>query len=282
MRHARPWFFCVGAIARRAGAAASHGTRRATPTSPDRQRRTCFSSPSTRCERTPSARTVRRRRGRRRSMRSPARGVRFDRAFAPTPITLPSHASLLTGLYPPGHGARHNGIAMRGDVPTLALACEKAGFANGGVRLGVSARSPVRPGARVRAIRRPFPARRRHASAQRAARIVDGGRGDRVAGSTRRGRSKTGPSTRFFLWVHLFEPHAPYGNPRDGRPARERYADEVAEADQAGGAAARGAGTGALERRSSSPPAIMARRSASTARSATASSCTTRRCAFRS
>ena len=57
------------------------------------------------------------------------RGVRFDRAFAPTPITLPSHASLLTGLYPPGHGARHNGIAMRGDVPTLAVVCEKAGFA---------------------------------------------------------------------------------------------------------------------------------------------------------
>ena len=57
------------------------------------------------------------------------RGVRFDRAFAPTPITLPSHASLLTGLYPPGHGARHNGMAMRGDVPTLAAVCEKAGFA---------------------------------------------------------------------------------------------------------------------------------------------------------
>ena len=57
-----------------------------------------------------------------------ADGARFDSAFAPTPITLPSHASLLTG-FPPGHGARHNGIAARGDVPTLAIACEKAGFA---------------------------------------------------------------------------------------------------------------------------------------------------------
>jgi predicted AlkP superfamily pyrophosphatase or phosphodiesterase len=39
-----------------------------------------------------------------------ARGIRFTRAFATAPITLPSHASLLTGLYPPGHGSRHNGM----------------------------------------------------------------------------------------------------------------------------------------------------------------------------
>ena len=38
-------------------------------------------------------------------------------------------------------------------------------------------------------------------------------------------------SGRFFLWVHLFEPHAPYGNPDDGRPAEARYDDEIAEAD---------------------------------------------------
>ena len=41
---------------------------------------------------------------------------------------------------------------------------------------------------------------------------------------------------RFFLWVHLFEPHSPYGNPQDPaqarRPARERYDDDVAEADR--------------------------------------------------
>ncbi len=44
---------------------------------------------------------------------------------------------------------------------------------------------------------------------------------------------------RFFLWVHLFEPHAPYGNPADTaaarRPAQARYDDEVAEADRQAG-----------------------------------------------
>ena len=37
------------------------------------------------------------------------RGVLFERAYTPAPITLPSHASMLTGLYPRTHGVRDNG-----------------------------------------------------------------------------------------------------------------------------------------------------------------------------
>jgi thioredoxin-like negative regulator of GroEL len=37
---------------------------------------------------------------------------------------------------------------------------------------------------------------------------------------------------RFFLWIHLFEPHAPYGDPADARPAEARYDDDIAEADR--------------------------------------------------
>jgi choline-sulfatase len=33
------------------------------------------------------------------------------------------------------------------------------------------------------------------------------------------------------LWVHFFEPHAPYGDPRSGRSIADRYDDDVAEAD---------------------------------------------------
>jgi choline-sulfatase len=167
-----------------------------------------------------------------------AEGVRFDRAFAPTPITLPSHASLLTGLYPPGHGARHNGIPARADVPTLATACEKAGFATAAFvsafpldrRFGLARgfaeygdRFPRGPGMR--------PLNERPGSS-----TVD----EAIAWLVARGFSRVSTdetslkarTTRFFLWVHLFEPHAPYGNPRDGRPARDRYSDEVAEADR--------------------------------------------------
>ena len=43
-----------------------------------------------------------------------------------------------------------------------------------------------------------------------------------------------GPRTKdqFFLWDHLFEPHAPYGDPSTGRTAVDRYDDEIATADR--------------------------------------------------
>ena len=48
-------------------------------------------------------------------------GVLFQHAYAAAPITLPSHATILTGRYPPGHGSRDNGIRMAESVPTLSL-----------------------------------------------------------------------------------------------------------------------------------------------------------------
>src|SRR3954470_12725296 len=57
-----------------------------------------------------------------------AGGVRFERAYAAAPITLPSHATLLTGRYPPGHGARDNGLHVSPSVPTLATELHSRGF----------------------------------------------------------------------------------------------------------------------------------------------------------
>jgi hypothetical protein len=56
-------------------------------------------------------------------------GSRFDHAFATAPITLVSHASILSGRYPPGHGARHNGMRVDPRVPLLAEAFARAGAA---------------------------------------------------------------------------------------------------------------------------------------------------------
>ena len=50
-----------------------------------------------------------------------ARGARFTFAHSHAVVTLPSHASLLTGTYPYRHGVRdNNGYRLRGDPPTLA------------------------------------------------------------------------------------------------------------------------------------------------------------------
>lgn len=49
-----------------------------------------------------------------------ASGARFDWAFSAVPLTLPSHATMLTGLYPPEHGCRSNGKQRLPDnIPSL-------------------------------------------------------------------------------------------------------------------------------------------------------------------
>ena len=58
-----------------------------------------------------------------------AGGIVFERAIASAPLTLPSHASLLTGLYPFAHGVRNNGHFTLADrVPTIATALSTAGY----------------------------------------------------------------------------------------------------------------------------------------------------------
>ena len=52
----------------------------------------------------------------------------FSRAYASSSWTLPSHASLLTGLYPDRHGAMHWKQSVSEEVPTLAGLLREAGF----------------------------------------------------------------------------------------------------------------------------------------------------------
>ncbi len=158
------------------------------------------------------------------------RGAKFDQAFATAPITLPSHASLLTGLYPPGHGARHNSVRVRDGVVTFASMLGARGWATG-------------------AFVGAFPLDRRFGLDQGFDRYGDRmPRGDDGRPLNERpGREVVDEAVewvrglgerRFFLWVHLFEPHAPYvpdeqRGPRGWTlPADVRYDDEVARADE--------------------------------------------------
>jgi arylsulfatase A-like enzyme/Tfp pilus assembly protein PilF len=157
------------------------------------------------------------------------RGTRFTRAFATAPITMPSHASLLTGLYPPGHGSRHNGMRMRDEPATLATILRERGWATGAF---VSA----------------FPLDRRFGLDRGFDRYGDRmprGPDGRLL-NERPGRHTVDEALAWlggidgqpaFLWVHLFEPHAPYeADPSRGPdggslPVQTRYDDEVARAD---------------------------------------------------
>jgi choline-sulfatase len=151
------------------------------------------------------------------------KGVRFDAAFATAPITLPSHASLLTGVYPPGHGSRHNGMAVHENVPTLATILANAGFTTGAFvsAFPLDRRFGIDRGFSTYDDRLPR-GNRGQALNERPGRIVVDEAQRWIEASRER---------RMFLWVHLFEPHAPYGDPRSGRSASDRYDDDVAEAD---------------------------------------------------
>jgi arylsulfatase A-like enzyme/Tfp pilus assembly protein PilF len=143
------------------------------------------------------------------------RGVRFDNAISPTPLTLPSHASLMTGMAPRRHGVRNNALFRLGAEPQVL-----AGALRGhGYRTAAFVSSAVLD--RITGIDRGFD------HYDDVVRI--GSRGafnyeERAASQTNDAvfRYLDGLSEPFFLWVHYFDPHLPYVPPD---PFRERFAD---------------------------------------------------------
>jgi choline-sulfatase len=156
-------------------------------------------------------------------------GVRFSHAYATAPITLTSHASVMTGRYPAGHGARHNGIRIDLHTPTLADKLTAAGFSTAGfvAAYPLDRRFGLSKGFQTYGDRMP-PSSNGHAINERPGRDVVDEALTWLASHH---------DERFFLWVHLFEPHAPYGDPANprGLTASQRYDEDVAEADRQAG-----------------------------------------------
>ncbi len=155
-------------------------------------------------------------------------GVLFTHAYAAAPVTLTSHASLMTGLYPPGHGARDNGMRVDLKLPTLAERFASAGFATGAfvAAFPLDRRFGLNKGFQTYGDRMPRGPDGRLANERPGRTVVD----EALAWLDQH------RSDRFFLWVHLFEPHAPYGNPADPadaqRPGTTRYDEDIGEADR--------------------------------------------------
>ncbi len=159
-----------------------------------------------------------------------ARARVFPNAHAHNVVTLPSHANILSGLLPYEHGIRDNaGFRFPEKLPTLAtrlsaLGYETAAFVSAfplDSRFGLARGFSVyddRYGKGTRSLsfelaERPGP--------------------ETVSAALAWYRSK--PPGKRFLWVHLFEPHAPYIPPASLRDAfaNEPYLGEVAAADAA-------------------------------------------------
>ncbi|MGH7150835.1 MAG: sulfatase, partial [Planctomycetota bacterium] len=156
------------------------------------------------------------------------RGVRFETALASAPVTLPSHATILTGLDPPHHGVRDNGLfALGGDQVTLAEILAGAGYETAAVVAAfvLDARYGLAQGFATYDDRMVPLEGASAAIAQRPANQVT----DAALAWLDR-RTDTGP---FFLWVHYFDPHMPYEPPPPfgGATPEDRYDGEIAFVD---------------------------------------------------
>jgi arylsulfatase A-like enzyme/Flp pilus assembly protein TadD len=158
-----------------------------------------------------------------------AAGLRFSFAHAHAVVTLPSHASILTGLYPYQHGYRENaGYRLAPGTETLAARLKAAGFETGAfvAAFPLDARFGLTPGFDLYDGRfDDVGSGAEFLLPERAAPIVVGRALEWI-------RARSG---RWFAWVHLYEPHAPY---RPAAPFDREYADrpyygEVASADRA-------------------------------------------------
>jgi len=151
-------------------------------------------------------------------------GAVFDRAFAAAPITLPSHATVMTGRYPPGHGSRDNGMNVSRDVPTIATELKAHGFKTGAFvgAFPLDHQFGLDRGFDVYSDRLPRGPDGKQANERPASQVVD----EAIAWL------RQSLESRLFLWVHVFEPHAPYGDAGDGRPVLDRYDQEIGVASR--------------------------------------------------
>jgi arylsulfatase A-like enzyme/predicted Zn-dependent protease len=155
-------------------------------------------------------------------------GVRYAQAFSHVPMTLPAHASILTGRTPRTHGVRDNGTFRLDDrIPTLASVLRQAGYRTGAFvgAFVLDARFGLTRGFDEYDDRYPHEAEGTtfRFSERRAEEVVTAA-GDWIL----RAGLRSGP---WFAWVHLFDPHAPYEAPPEFRAGRSPYDAEVAYTD---------------------------------------------------
>ena len=141
-------------------------------------------------------------------------GVRFDQAQTAVPLTGPSHATILTGQYPPVHGVRGNVVFNLGaKYPTIATLLKRQGYRTAAFvgAYPVAAAFGFNQGFDTfnEDFHESIPGEtgaERHANE-----VID-------AALKWLGASSPAP---FFAWLHFYDPHAPYVSPS---PYRERFA----------------------------------------------------------
>jgi arylsulfatase A-like enzyme/Tfp pilus assembly protein PilF len=158
-----------------------------------------------------------------------ASGVLFERAVSHVPLTLPSHASLFTGVYPMAHGIRDNGaFRLSASHRTLAALFREQGYRTGAfvASFPLDSRFGLDQGFQVYDDVNGEGSFYDVKIAERPA--------DEVLNPAAEWIEGTG-GERFFAFVHLYDPHSPYEPPAAfaARFASDLYTGEVAYVDDA-------------------------------------------------
>jgi arylsulfatase A-like enzyme/Flp pilus assembly protein TadD len=157
-------------------------------------------------------------------------GVVFENATSTAPLTFPSHSSIFTGLIPPHHGARDNGGFFLDDArTTLAERLQAAGYATGAF-IGawvLESRWGLAQGFDEYSDRFELSKYK----------VVSLGTVQKPGDEVMDGALKWLDSVRqrrFFAWVHLYDPHAPYEPPEPfaSRYRGQPYLGEIAYTDK--------------------------------------------------
>ena len=171
-------------------------------------------------------------------------GLRLTRAYSAAPLTLPSHASILTAVSPPVHGLRANGLFRLGpNLPTLATVLKAQGYRTGAfvgafvldARFGLNRGFDVyddRYGEKPSDDPAEGAERRAEDVIKPAANWIIQGSGLKAQGSPTAHAEPSALSPQpYFAWVHLYDPHEPYRAPEPYASQHEPYDAEVAYTD---------------------------------------------------
>ncbi len=137
------------------------------------------------------------------------RGVKFDHCIAPTPLTLPSHTTILTGTLPLFHGVRDNGgFLVPPELTTIAEVFHEAGYhtaafvgayvldSRWGLNQGFDSYFDQFDLSKFEKISLSMVQRPANEVIDHALKWLE--------------NKKDSP---FFLWIHLYDPHTPYDPP---------------------------------------------------------------------
>jgi len=148
------------------------------------------------------------------------RGIVFEQAYAVAPITLVAHTSILTGLYPPEHGVRNNGTHfVPEDLTTLAETLSEEGYRTGAFVSAAVLEKRYGIGQGFEFFDDDLSEGR-----ERHPRMVPDRPAEATIDSALGWLETVEDDEDFFIWLHLYDPHASYSPPA---PYRDEYRERL-------------------------------------------------------